>query len=94
MAAEVLIGFSDLPYGPKQLRLIAAKCALRGSDSMSPSAETARGLEYCRWEVSSGEPLAERASRKLKNDESLVVNFAASCLRTEMDRVPLWEGIT
>jgi hypothetical protein len=36
--------------------------------------------------------LAERASKKLKNDESLLVNFAASRLRMEMDRVPLWRG--
>jgi hypothetical protein len=28
----------------------------------------------------------------LKNDESLLVNFAASRLRMEMDRVPLWRG--
>ena len=36
--------------------------------------------------------LAERASKKLKKDESLVVNIAASRLRMEMDRVPLWRG--
>jgi predicted AAA+ superfamily ATPase len=41
--------------------------------------------------LSSGQDaLAERASKKLKNDELLVVNFAASRLRMEMDRVPLW----
>jgi predicted AAA+ superfamily ATPase len=43
--------------------------------------------------LSSGQDsLAERASKKLKNDESLVVNFAASRLRMELDRVPLWRG--
>jgi hypothetical protein len=43
--------------------------------------------------LSSGQDsLAERASRKLKNDELLVVNFAASRLRMELDRVPLWRG--
>ncbi len=43
--------------------------------------------------LSSGQDsLAERASKKLKNDELLVVNFAASRLRMEMDRVPLWRG--
>jgi predicted AAA+ superfamily ATPase len=36
--------------------------------------------------------LAERASKKLRNDESLVVSFAASRLRMELDRVPLWRG--
>ena len=42
--------------------------------------------------LSGTDPLAERASKKLKNDELLVVNFAASRLRMEMDRVPLWRG--
>jgi hypothetical protein len=47
------------------------------------------------WQVArltGADPLAERASRKLRNDESLLVNFAASRLRMEMDRVPLWRG--
>ena len=42
--------------------------------------------------LSGQDSLAERASKKLKNDELLVVNFAASRLRMEMDRVPLWRG--
>jgi len=42
--------------------------------------------------LSGTDPLAERASKKLKNDESLLVNFAASRLRMEMDRIPLWRG--
>jgi len=36
--------------------------------------------------------LAERASKKLRNEEILLVNFAASLLRMELDRVPLWRG--
>jgi hypothetical protein len=36
--------------------------------------------------------LAVRASKKLKNDELLVLNSAASRLRMEMDRVSLWRG--
>jgi predicted AAA+ superfamily ATPase len=42
--------------------------------------------------LSGQDALAERASKKLRNDESLIVNFAASRLRMEMDRVPLWRG--
>src|ERR1017187_2250624 len=42
--------------------------------------------------LSGQDALAERASKKLRNDESLVVNFAASRLRMELDRVPLWRG--
>ena len=42
--------------------------------------------------LSGQDALAERASKKLRNDELLVVSFAASRLRMEMDRVPLWRG--
>lgn len=42
--------------------------------------------------LSGTDALADRASKKLRNDELLVVNFAASRLRMEMDRVPLWRG--
>ena len=45
------------------------------------------------WQItrlSGQDALAERASKKLKNDELLVVTLAASRLRMEMDRVPLW----
>ena len=38
------------------------------------------------------ESLADRASKKLKNDELLVANLAATRLRMELDRVPLWRG--
>jgi predicted AAA+ superfamily ATPase len=42
--------------------------------------------------LSGQDALAERASKKLRNDELLVANFAASRLRMELDRVPLWRG--
>ena len=42
--------------------------------------------------LSGNDALAQRASKKLRNDDLLVVNFAASLLRMEMDRVPLWRG--
>ncbi len=38
------------------------------------------------------EPLAVRASKKLRNDELLVTGFAATRLRLELDQVPLWRG--
>ena len=37
-------------------------------------------------------PLAERASKRMRNDELLVTSFAGTRLRMEMDRVPLWRG--
>jgi hypothetical protein len=45
------------------------------------------------WQIvrlAGSDALAERASKKLRNDELLIVNFAASRLRMEMDRVPQW----
>ena len=36
--------------------------------------------------------LAARASKRLKGDELLVTGFAATLLRMELDRVPLWRG--
>lgn len=47
------------------------------------------------WEatrLTGQDPLAVRASRKLKNDELLVTNLAPTRLRMELDRVPLWRG--
>jgi hypothetical protein len=42
--------------------------------------------------LSGAEALADRASKKLKNDEFLVTTLAATRLRMELDRVPLWRG--
>ncbi len=38
------------------------------------------------------EALAVRASKKLKNDELLLTGFAATRLRMELDKIPLWRG--
>ena len=37
-------------------------------------------------------PLAERASRRMRNDELLITSFAGTRLRMELDRIPLWRG--
>ena len=42
--------------------------------------------------LSGTEPLAVGASKKLKSDELLISNLAASRLRMELDRIPLWRG--
>ncbi len=47
------------------------------------------------WEelrVQGDEPLAVRASRKLKNEELLITQLAGTRLRLELDRIPLWRG--
>ena len=42
--------------------------------------------------LAGSEALAVRASKKLKNDELLLTEFAGTRLRMELDRVPLWRG--
>lgn len=47
------------------------------------------------WEpirLTGNEPLAVRASKKLRNEELLLTAIAPSRLRMELDRVPLWRG--
>jgi len=42
--------------------------------------------------LSGGDTLAVRASKKLKGDELLITSFAASRLRMDLDKIPLWRG--
>ncbi len=47
------------------------------------------------WEVirvTGSDPLAIRASKKLRSDMLLLTSFAPTMLRLEMDRIPLWRG--
>jgi predicted AAA+ superfamily ATPase len=49
-------------------------------------------IEWQATRLSGQDGLAVRASKKLRNDELLVTSFAASRLRMDLDRVPLWRG--
>lgn len=49
-------------------------------------------VEWQAVRPSGQEALAVRASRKLRNDESLITSFGATRLRMELDRIPLWRG--
>jgi predicted AAA+ superfamily ATPase len=49
-------------------------------------------VEWQALRLTGQDALAVRASKKLKNDELLVLGLAASRLRMELDRVPLWRG--
>ena len=49
-------------------------------------------IEWLAMRLSGQDSLAARASKKLKGDELLVTGFAASRLRMELNRVPLWRG--
>jgi predicted AAA+ superfamily ATPase len=58
-----------------------------------PTQTSAQGpVEWQSIRLNGQDPLAVRVSKKLKNDELLVTTFAATRLRMELDRVPLWRG--
>jgi len=49
-------------------------------------------IEWQAMRLSGQDPLAVRASKKLKHDELLITGFSATRLRMDLDRVPLWRG--
>lgn len=49
-------------------------------------------IEWQAIRLTGSDALAVRASKKLRNDELLIPSFAATRLRMELDRVPLWRG--
>jgi hypothetical protein len=49
-------------------------------------------VEWQAIRLSKQDALAVRASKKLRSDEHLLTGFAATRLRMELDRVPLWRG--
>src|SRR6185503_1050656 len=58
-----------------------------------PTQTSAQGpVEWQSIRLNGQDALAVRVSKKLKNDELLVTTFAATRLRMELDRVPLWRG--
>jgi predicted AAA+ superfamily ATPase len=49
-------------------------------------------IEWQALRIPGQEPLAMRASKKLRNDELLLISFACTRLRMDLDRIPLWRG--
>jgi hypothetical protein len=49
-------------------------------------------LDWKAFRLAGQDPLAVRASKKLRNDELLVTVLAGTVLRMPLDRVPLWRG--
>ena len=49
-------------------------------------------VEWQAVRLSGQDALAVRASKKLRSEELLLTGFAATRLRMELDRVPLWRG--
>lgn len=58
-----------------------------------PSQPDPRGsLEWTEIRLQGADKLADRASKKLKNEEMLLVQMGGIRLRLELDLVPLWRG--
>ena len=58
-----------------------------------PVQESPQGdIEWQAFRLTGQEALAVRAAKKLKNDALLLVQYAPSLLRLELDRIPLWRG--
>jgi hypothetical protein len=49
-------------------------------------------IEWQAIRLSGQDPLAVRASKKLRNDDSIVPNLAGTSLKDYLDRIPLWRG--
>ena len=49
-------------------------------------------IDFQTLKLTGTDALADRASKKLRNDELLVQSLAPTRLRMELDRVPLWRG--
>jgi len=49
-------------------------------------------VEWQAIRLAGQDALAVRASKKLRSDELLVLNLAATSLRLELDKIPLWRG--
>lgn len=49
-------------------------------------------LEWQEIRLQGSDKLAVRASKKLKNEELLILEFAGTRLRMELDKIPLWRG--
>jgi predicted AAA+ superfamily ATPase len=58
-----------------------------------PTQKTAQlPIDWQTSRLAGQEALAVRASKKLRSDELLIPGFAATRLRMDLDRVPLWRG--
>jgi len=81
------------PHASKRARLEArgipdAYQRLLVPTQKSPQAE----VDWQAVKASGQGPLAVKASKKLRSSEQLLVQFAGTLLRLELDRIPLWRG--
>ncbi len=58
-----------------------------------PAQQGAQGVpEWQGIKLSGPEPLAARASKKLRTDSQMVLQYASTLLRQDLDKIPLWRG--
>lgn len=102
LAWKSIVGESEtLNLDPHQLKQAESQCKAAASTVTARIPEAYQWLliptqatpqSAVEWQASrltGQEPLAERASKKVRGDQ-LYTSFAATLLRMEMDRVPLW----
>jgi predicted AAA+ superfamily ATPase len=54
--------------------------------------DPAASIEWQAFRLTGQDALAIRAGKKLKNDELMIMSFAPTLLRMELDKIPLWRG--
>jgi hypothetical protein len=59
---------------------------------LTPAQDVGGPLEWEEMRLQGDEPLATRASKKLKNEGRLITQYGWANLRLELDRIPLWRG--
>ena len=65
---------------------------LVGGQKRPEAGQAFPAVEWQEFRLQGQEWLAERASKKLKNDGLLITSMAGAVLRFEIDQVPLWRG--
>ena len=101
---SILVESETLDLAPQQVKQAETQLAAADSAVTARIPETYQWLlapvqatpqSAITWEairLAGQDALAVRASKKLRSDELLLTGFAASRLRMELDRVPLWRG--
>ena len=105
LAWESIIGEQEhLNLAPQQVRQAKTQCEVAATEVTTRIPETYRWLLVpgqsdthgaASWEplnMTGSDPLAVRASRRLRDQDGLLTAYAATLLRMELDRVPLWRG--
>ena len=105
LAWESILAEQDaLDLSPFQVRQARAQCEAASEQVKARLPETYQwllapvqsqpqeALALLAFRLSGPEPLAIRASKKLRAEERLVTKFGGNRLRLELDRVPLWRG--